>query len=187
MTSQPTNHSAGIELSDDFVNRAVAMRGGKNLDGAFLLDLLEAGLAIMELSAGNHHDRCTNPDCSGCRIDVPKPSPTVMAEFAELRAQLDRAADDAAAGRKTERTITMAVSEASLIFMAWLDRLIESRIQGSLRIVGPEIDADQQADIDRAGRFLSNLLVGSLEDQLAEFVEGRHPLLFPPRKPKKAS
>lgn len=184
MTNEPTNHSAGIELSEDFVSRAVALRGGKNLDGAFLSDLLEAGLAIMELSAGNHHDRCTNPHCSGCRIDARQPSPTVMAEFAELRAQLDRAAADAASGRKPERTITMAVSEASLIFMAWLDRLIESRIQGSLRVVGAEIDIAQQPDFDRAGRYLANLLVGHLEDQLGEFIEGRHPLLFPPRKPK---
>ena len=184
MTNQPTINSAGIELSEEFVNRAVALRGGKNLDGGFLMDLLEAGLAIMELSAGNHHDRCTNPNCSGCRIEPRKPSPTVMAEFAGLRVQLDRAAEKAAAEGKPQRTITMAVSEASLIFMAWLDRLIECRIQGSLRVVGPEIDVDQQADIDRAGRYLANLLVGNLEDQLAEFVEGRHPLLFPPRRSK---
>lgn len=184
MTREPTNHSAGIELREDFINRAIALRGGKNLDSAFLMDLLDAGLAIMELSAGSHDERCTNPACGGCRIRAQEPSPTVMAEFAELRAQLDRAAEEAADGRKSERTITMAVSEASLIFMAWLDRLIEGRIQGSLRIVGPDINVDQQADIDRAGRYLSNLLVGSLEDQLAEFVAGRHPLLFPPRRAK---
>lgn len=184
MTNDPTKHSAGLELSEDFVNRAMAMRDGKNLDAAFLMDLLEAGLAIMELSHGNHDERCTNPKCSGCRLRMQQPSPTIMAEFAELHVRLDRVAAEAAAGHKPERTITMAVSEASLIFMAWLDRLIESRIQGSLRIVGPEIDVDQQTDIDRAGRFLSNLLVGSLEDQLAEFVEGRHPLLFPARRPK---
>jgi hypothetical protein len=186
MTNEPTNHSAGIELSDDFVSRAVALRGGKNLDGAFLMDLLDAGLAIMELSSGNHDERCTNPKCGGCRIRTQRPSPTVMAEFQELRVQLDRAADEAAAGRRPQRTITMEVSEASLIFMAWLDRLIESRIQSSLRMVGPAIDVDQQSDFDRAGRYLANLLVGNLEGQMAEFMEGRHPLLFPARKAKAA-
>lgn len=180
MTNQPTTHSAGLELSEDFVNRAVALRGGKNLDGAFLMDLLDAGLAIMELSRGNHDERCTNPNCSGCRLQVPEPSSTMLAEFAELHTQLDQAAD----GHKPQRSITLQVSEASLIFMAWLDRLIESRVQGSLRIVGPAIDIEQQADFDRAGRYLANLLVGNLEDQLAEFIEGRHPLLFPPRRAK---
>ena len=184
MTNEPTNHSVGIELSEDFVNRAMAMRGGKNLDGAFLMDLLEAGLAIMELSAGNHDERCNNPACGGCRMQFPEPSPTVLAEFAEVRAQLDHVAAEAAAGRRPERTITLAVSEASLILMAWLDRMIEGRIQGSLRIVGPEIDIDQRADMDRAGRYLSNLLVGNLEEQFAAFVAGRHSLLFPTRRQK---
>lgn len=124
MTNQPTINSAGIELSEEFVSRAVALRGGKNLDGGFLMDLLEAGLAIMELSAGNHHDRCTNPNCSGCRIDARKPSPTAMAEFAGLRAQLDRAAEEAAAGDKPQRTITMAVSEASLATLENISRAL---------------------------------------------------------------
>lgn len=184
MTNEPTTHSAGLELSEDFVNRAVALHGGKDLDGAFLMDLLEAGLAIMELSHGHHDERCTNPKCSGCRLQMPEPSPTMLTEFAELRAQLDQATVDAADGRTPQRSVTMQVSEASLIFMAWLDRIIESRIQGSLRIVGPAIDIDQQADFDRAGRYLANLLVGNLEDQLSEFIEGRHPLLFPPRRAK---
>ncbi|BCH14958.1 hypothetical protein MesoLjLa_18090 [Mesorhizobium sp. L-2-11] len=184
MTNEPTTHSAGLELSEDFVNRAVALRGGKNLDGAFLMDLLEAGLAIMELSQGHHNERCTNPKCNGCRLQMPEPSPTVMVEFAELHAQLDRVAENAADGQNPQRAITLQVSDASLIFMAWLDRLIESRIQGSLRVVGPAIDIDRQADFDRAGRYLANLLVGNLEDQLAEFIEGRHPLLFPPRRAK---
>ena len=182
MTNQPTINSAGIELSEDFVNRAIALRGGQSLDGAFLMDLLDAGLAIMELSAGNHDERCSNPACDGCRIQTLEPSPTVLAEFAELRAQLDRVAGEATAGRRPERTITMAVSEASLILMAWLDRLIESRIQGSLRVVGHEIDVDQKDNMDRAGRYLANLLVGNLEEQFAEFIAGRHPLLFPARR-----
>lgn len=181
MKNDPTRHSAGLELSEDFVNRAIALRGGKNLDGAFLMDLLDAGLAIMELSAGSHDERCSNPDCEGCRIQTQKPSSTIMAEFADVHAQLDRSLEQAQAGHKTERAITMVVSEASLIFMAWLDRMIEGRIQGGLRVVGPEINIDQSADMERAGRYLSNLMINSLEQQMAEFVEGRHPLLFPRR------
>jgi len=57
MKNNPTRHSAGLELSEDSVNRAIALRGGKNLDDAFLMDLLDAGLAIMELSAGSHDER----------------------------------------------------------------------------------------------------------------------------------
>lgn len=179
MKNDPTRHSAGLDLSEDFVNRAIALRGGKNLDGAFLMDLLDAGLTIMELSAGNHDERCNNPDCEGCRIQTQEPSSTIMAEFADVYAQLDRSLGKAQAGHKTERAITLAVSEASLIFMAWLDRMIESRIQGGLRIVGPDIDIDQSIDMERAGRYLSNLMINSLEQQMAEFVEGRHPLLYP--------
>lgn len=124
MTNDITNHSAGIHLSEDFVNRALAMRGGKNLDDAFLMDLLEAGLAIMELSAGNHDERCSNPDCAGCRIRTSEPpSPTIMAEFAEVLAQLHRSAERSEAGEPVERPITIMVSETSLIFMAWLDRM----------------------------------------------------------------
>lgn len=185
MTNDITNHSAGIHLSEDFVNRALAMRGGKNLDDAFLMDLLEAGLAIMELSAGNHDERCSNPDCAGCRIRTSEPpSPTIMAEFAEVLAQLHRSAERSEAGEPVERPITIMVSETSLIFMAWLDRMIESRFLGGLRIVGPEIDVDRPADLQRAGRFLSELLVVRMKQELEEFIEGRHPLLFPPHRGK---
>jgi hypothetical protein len=181
MTNEPSNHSAGIELSEDFVNRAIALRGGKNLDGEFLMDLLDAGLAILELSAGSHDERCGNPDCEGCRIQAQEPSPTIMAEFATVHAQLDCSMETARAGHKTERAITIVVSEASLIFMAWLDRMIESRSKGGLRVVGPDIDIEQSADMERAGRYLSDLVINSLELQMAGFVEGRHPLLFPRR------
>ncbi len=185
MTNDITNHSAGLQLSEDFVNRAMAMRGGQNLDAAFLMDLLEAGLAIMELSAGNHDERCNNPDCAGCRIrSGEQPSPTIKAEFAELLEQLHRSAERAEAGTASGREMTIMVSETSLTFMAWLDRLIEGRMQGGLRIVGPDIDIDRPADAQRAGRYLSQLLMANMEQELASFVEGRNPLLFPPRRGK---
>lgn len=182
MTNDSTNHSAGLMLDEDFVNRAMALRGGQNLDGAFLMDLLEAGLAIMELSAGNHDERCGNPDCAGCRIRRgERPSPTAVTEFEAMYAQLQRAADDAAAGNGKDRPITMMVSEASLIFMAWMDRMIEARSRGGLRIVGKAVDNDHPAEIERVGRYLSHILIDNLERELEAFVEGRHPLLLPPR------
>lgn len=185
MPNDLTNHSAGLHLSEDFVNRALAMRGGKNLDDAFLMDLLEAGLAIMELSAGNHDDRCDNPDCAGCRIrSGEQPSPTIMAEFAELLPQLHRSVERVEAGQVAGRPMTIMVSETSLIFMAWLDRLIEARMQGGLRVVGPDIDIDRPADFQRAGRYLSQLLVAHMEQELAGFIEQRHPLLLPLRRGK---
>lgn len=37
MTNDPTKNSAGLMLDDDFVKRAMAMRGGQNLDAPFLM------------------------------------------------------------------------------------------------------------------------------------------------------
>lgn len=184
MTTEPTNHSAGLALDEDFVKRAMAMRGGRNLDGAFIMDLLEAGLAIMELSAGNHDERCANPKCSGCRLQFSEPEqprPGMVAEFNAVRAHLQEVAEAREAGKRTDREVSFMVSEASLIFMAWLDRLLRQRASGGLRIVGPDIDPDRPADMEGAMRFLTHMLVGTLEGEMAAFVDGRHPLLFPPR------
>lgn len=60
MSDNFANHSAGLMLDEDFIKRAVAMRG-QNLDDAFLMDLLEAGLAIMEISADCRHERHCHP------------------------------------------------------------------------------------------------------------------------------
>jgi hypothetical protein len=182
MTNQPTNHSAGLTLDEDFVRRAMAMRGGQNLDGAFLKDLLEAGLAIMELSAGSHDDRCSNPDCSGCRIRRgEQPRPSMVAEFNEVQAHLEQVAEAREAGESPDREVSFMVSETSLIFMAWLDRLLRQRASAGLRIVGPDIDLDRPVDMEGAMRFLTHMLIGTLEVEMAAFTEGRHPLLFPPR------
>lgn len=182
MTNQPTNHSAGLMLDEDFVRRAMAMRDGQNLDGAFLKDLLEAGLAIMELSAGNHDDRCSNPDCPGCRLQLrEQPRPSMVAEFNEVQAHLEQVAEARDAGESPDREVSFMVSETSLIFMAWLDRLLRQRASGGLRIVGPDIDLDRPVDMEGAMRFLTHMLIGTLEEEMAAFTEGRHPLLFPPR------
>lgn len=182
MTNDPTNHSAGLTLDEDFVRRAMAMRGGQNLDGAFLMDLLEAGLAIMELSAGSHDERCSNPDCAGCRIRRgEEPRPSMVAEFNAVRAHLEEMAVAREAGETPDREVKFMASETSLIFMAWLDRLLRQRASGGLRIVGPDIDLDRPVDMEGAMRFLTHMLVGTLEEEMAAFSEGRHSLLFPPR------
>ena len=182
MTNKPTNHSAGLTLDEDFVKRAMAMRGGQNLDGAFLMDLLEAGLAIMELSAGNHDERCGDPDCAGCRIRRgEQPRPSMVAEFNAVRTHLEQVAAERDAGERPDREVSFMVSEASLIFMAWLDRLLRQRASGGLRIVGPDIDLDRPLDMEGAMRFLTHMLVGTLEEEMAAFAESRHSLLFPPR------
>ncbi|MBN9252954.1 MAG: hypothetical protein J0I86_20660, partial [Mesorhizobium sp.] len=133
----------------------MAMRGGQNLDGAFLMDLLEAGLAIMELSAGNHDERCSNPDCTGCRIRRgEQPRPSMVAEFNAVRAHLQQLAEAREAGESPDREVKFMVSETSLIFMAWLDRLLRQRASGGLRIVGPDINLDRRVDMEGAMRFL---------------------------------
>lgn len=188
MSNKPTNHSAGLELSEDFVKRAMAMRGGQNLDGAFLMDLLEAGLAIVELSAGNHDERCSDPECAGCRIRRgEQPRPSMVTEFNVVRAHLQQVAEAREAGAESDREVSFMVSESSLIFMAWLDRLLRQRASGGLRIVGPNIDPDRPADMEGAMRFLTHMLVGTLEEEMAAFAEGRHYLLFPPRSSEPAS
>lgn len=182
MKNKPTHHSAGLVLDEDFVKRAIAMRGGQNLDGTFLMDLLEAGLAIMELSAGNHDERCSNPDCTGCRIRRgEQPRPSMVAEFNAVRAHLQEVAEAREDGERPDREVTFLVSETSLIFMAWLDRLLRQRASGGLRIVGPDIDMDRPVDMEGAMRFLTHMLVGTLEEEMAAFAEGRHSLLFPSR------
>ncbi len=182
MTNDSTNHSAGLMLDEDFVNRARALRGGRNLDGAFIMDLLEAGLAIMELSAGNHDDICGNPDCAGCRMrQGERPRPGMVAEFNAVRAHLQQVDEAREAGEVPDREVSMMVSETSLIFMAWLDRLLRQRATGGLRIVGPEINLDRPADMEGAMRFMAHMLVSRLDEELAEFTEGRHYLLLPPR------
>ncbi|KQZ28619.1 hypothetical protein ASD50_19205 [Mesorhizobium sp. Root552] len=182
MTNQPTNYSAGLMLDEDFVKRAIAMRGGQNLDSAFLMDLLEAGLAIMELSAGNHDDRCADPDCPGCRIRRgEQPRASMVAEFNEVQAHLEQVAEAREAGESPDREVSFMVSETSLIFMTWLDRLLRQRASGGLRIVGSDIDLDRPVDMEGAMRFLTHMLIGTLEEEMAAFTEGRHPLLFPTR------
>lgn len=187
MKRNTTHHSAGLELDEDFVTRAMAMRGGQNLDGAFLMDLLEAGLAIMELSNGNHDSRCANPKCRGCRLQFPgpeQPRPSMVAEFNAVQAHLHQVAEAREAGERPDREVSFMVSEAGLIFMAWLDRLLRQQASGGMRPVGPDIDLDLPVDMEGAMRFLTNMLVGTLEQEMAAFVEGRHPLLFPPCSPE---
>ncbi|KRD72068.1 hypothetical protein [Ensifer sp. Root278] len=182
MTNHPANHSAGLMLDEGFVRRAIAMRGGRNLDGEFLMDLLEAGLAIMELSYANHDERCSDPGCAGCRIRRgEQPRPSMVAEFTAVRTHLQQAAEAREAGTSPDREVSIVVSEASLIFMTWLDRLLQQRASVGLRIVGPDIDLDRSVDMEGAIRFLSHMLVGTHEEEMAAFAEGRHPLLFPPR------
>lgn len=179
---KPINPTTNLALDEDFVKRATAMRGGQSLDTAFLKDLLEAGLAIMELSAGSHDDRCDNPECSGCRIRRgEEPRAAMVAEFEAVRERLQQAAEAREAGADTDRAVTIMVSETSLIFMAWLDRLLMQRVSGGLRVVGSNINLDRPSDIEGASRFLAHMLVNSLEQEMALFVEGRHYLLFPPR------
>ncbi len=183
MKNDPTNHSAGLLLDEDFVKRVMALRGGQNLDGDFLMDLLQAGLAIMELSAGSHDDRCADPECSGCRLrQGEQPAPARLAEFEAVYAQVRRAVEDCKSGGEADRPLSVMVTPSSLIFMAYLDRLLEADTRGGLRLTTPIIDIDCPREVARAGRYLSCLLVNNLERELARLIEGRHPLLLPPRQ-----
>lgn len=176
---KPINQTADLALDDDFIRRASALTGGRDLNANDFRVLLEAGLQALEAFADDQ-EGCADPECVACRVRRgERPRPAMIAEFDAVRARLQQSAEEREAGAETDRQVTIAVSEASLIFMAWLDRLTSQRVSGGLRVVGPDIDLDRPADMEGAGRFMAHLVVMTLERVFQEFAEGRHPLLFP--------
>lgn len=124
---------------------------------------------------------CGDANCQACaaRGNQP-PMPTMLAEFGLLYEQLMAMTPDGPPDQAPHREITIAVSDVTLFFMAWLDRMIENRARGSLRPFGVRIDSNDPADIDRASRYLAQMLPWSLENDLTALCLGQHPLLFAP-------
>jgi hypothetical protein len=175
------NPAAALELNESFMRRLSALTGKREPNANDFQVLLEAGLQAMEAFASDSDDGCGNPECIDCRIQSGgRPRPALVAEFDAVRQRLHQAADDREAGNVLDRPVTIMMTEACLIFAAWLDRLMTQRGTSGMRVVGPNINLDRPADMDGAGRFLAHLLVQSLEAEMARFAEGRHPLLFPP-------
>lgn len=178
---KPINLSANLTLDEDFIRRAMDLKGGRDLNAADFKVLLEARLQAMEAFASDGQEGCDDPDCISCRIHRgEQPRPAMMAEFNAVRARLERAAEESAAGTVKDWPVTIEVSEASLIFMTWLDRLTRQHATGGVRLVGPDIDLDRPVDQESAGRYLAHLVVVTLDRLFQEFAEGRHPLLFAP-------
>lgn len=178
---KPIKHSANLMLDEDFIRRAMNLKGGRDLNAADFRVLLEAGLQAMEAFASEGQEGCDDPDCVGCRIGRgEQPRPAIMAEFNAVRERLAQSAEESAAGKVKDWPVTIEVSEASLIFMAWLDRVTSQRVSGGVRLAGADIDLNRQVDQESAGRFLAHLVVVTLERVFQEFEEGRHPLLFAP-------
>lgn len=178
---KPINLSANLALDEDFIRRAMDLKGGRDLSAADFKVLLEAGLQALEVFASEDQDGCDNPDCVACRIRRgEQPRPAMVAEFSAVRARLERAAEESAAGKVKDWPVTIEVSQASLIFMTWLDRVTRQQANGGVRLVGPDIDLDRPVDQESAGRYLAHLVVATLDRLFQEFAEGRHPLLFPP-------
>lgn len=178
---KPTKHSADLMLDEDFIRRAMDLKGGRDLIAADFRVLLEAGLQAMEAFASEGQSGCADPDCIACRVHRgEQPHPAMMAEFNAVQARLLRSSEESVAGKVTDWPVTINVSEASLIFMAWLDRVTSQRVSGGVRLVGADIDLNRPVDQESAGRFLANLVVVTLERVFQEFEEGRHPLLFAP-------
>mgnify|MGYP001093757193 CR=1 FL=1 len=122
-------------------------------------------------------------DCEACAARRGmRPIPSMMAEFGVLYERLMAMAHDCPPERAPSREITITVSEVSLVFMAWLDRMIEHRERGGPRPFGVPIDLDEPADFSRAVRYLTQMLPWSLDNDLTELAHGRHPLLFPPEQ-----
>lgn len=173
--------AAALDLDESFMRRLSALTGKREPNANDFQILLEAGLQAMEAFASDGDDGCGNPECIDCRIQSGgRPRPALVAEFDALRQRLHQAAEGRDAGTASDRPVSLMMTEASLIFAAWLDRLMTQRATGGMRVVGPNINLDRPADMDGAGRFLAHLLVQALESEMARFAEGRHPLLFPP-------
>lgn len=180
---KPINLSADLTLDEDFIRRAMDLKGGRDLNAADFKVILEAGLQAMEAFASDGQEGCDDPDCIACRIRRgEQPRPAMMAEFNAVRARLERAAEESAAGTVKDWPVTIEVSEASLIFMTWLDRLTRQNATGGVRLVGPDIDLGRAVDQESAGRFLAHLVAATLDRLFQEFKEGRHPLLFTPQQ-----
>ena len=176
------NPAAALELDESFMRRLSALTGKREPNANDFQILLEAGLQAMEAFASDGDDGCGNPECIDCRIlSGGRPRPALVAEFDAVRKRLHQTAEDREAGTASDRPVSLMMTVASLIFAAWLDRLMTQRETGGMRVVGPNINLDRPADMDGAGRFLAHLLVQALEAEMARFADGRHPLLFPPR------
>ena len=176
-----TKPTAALAIDENFVRRLSALTGNREPNANDFQILLEAGLQAMEAFASDGDDNCGNPDCIDCRVQSGgRPRPALVAEFDAVRQRLHQAAEDRDAGTASDRPVSLMMTEASLIFAAWLDRLMTQHATGGMRVVGPDINLDRPADMDGAGRFLAHLLVQALEGEMARFANGRHPLLFPP-------
>ncbi len=126
---------------------------------------------------------CGDPNCQACAArGERRPIPTMLAEFGVLYEQLMAMTPDCPPDQVSHREITIAVSDVTLVFMAWLDRMIEHRERGGPRAFGVRIDPDSPADFERAVRYLTQMLPWSLENDLTALCRGQHPLLFPPER-----
>lgn len=157
------------------------LTGRGHVSKSDLFILLEAGLQAMEETiAAREEGTCGNPDCVACRTrSGEEPNKGLMAEFDLVNGRLQESASQREAGHDAGQSVSILVSEAGLIFAAWLDRLARQRATGGLRLVKPEIDLSNPADMEGAGRFLANLLVVALEREFEGFATGTHPLLYP--------
>jgi len=130
----------------------------------------------------NDYD-CGNPDCVDCRMKRgERPMPSLMAAFDAAYEQIQRAVATDEDGGMQDRRIAVHVSETSLIFLAFLDRLEQARSHGGLHLVGQPIDTSNPADLEGALRCMSAMLVARLEMEIEACRQGRHPLLFAPQR-----
>jgi hypothetical protein len=179
-----TNGGAGsISLPDDIVDRVMALRNGKEPDGAYIVALLRAGIEAMERVAAPAKGPCGNPDCEACAgLDESRRLKAVSAEFDIMLEQLLKIAAESEAGIIKDRQVTFTISEASLMFMAWLQGLMEWRARGGMRVVGTRIDLDKPVHMERAVRYLEQMVPVFLDGEVTAFVHERHPLLYAPKR-----
>ncbi len=177
MSNKPTKYSVTLTVPEDFVKRVVALCRGSLPDDDDFLFLLETGLETLERVASAK--TCDCPDCRQKRGE--QPSRTAIADFEVVRDQLNRLGETSECGQVRYENVTLALSESSLVFMSFLDRLYEAQGRGGLRLVQPGIDIDRPADFEGASRYLSHMVVALLDSEFADFAAGKHSLLFPPR------
>lgn len=173
MSDDPKTFSTPVTLGEDFVERALALRGGRPLDANAVMLLIESGLEALEEVA-----RAQACDCAACRQNAGRPSPTAMADFAAVKEQLNRLGRAAGFGQARYKNVTLSLSESSLVFMAFLDRLYEAEGNNGMRLAQPEVDIDRAADMERVNRFLAQMIVAVLQNHYEDFDAGKHPLLY---------
>lgn len=103
---------------------------------------LIATVIVLHHRMAHHHSHIRNATArrSTCRMPLRRAATAqLVAEFNEVQARLEQVAEAREAGERPNREVSFLVSETSLIFMAWLDRLLRQRASGGLRIVAPSM------------------------------------------------